>query len=146
MDHRTKRNPNPATPLYKRASRIVLLAGVVLALGGCATFGAVEPRRVSVTDVERMVKNGVPTATILKKMHDSGTVYRLSAAQLAGLHDQGVPDRILNYMQGTYLEAVRNNQALRDENNWEMGEDGYLYSWGHYPWMWGPFSRRGDFR
>lgn len=60
-----------------------------------------------------MSKEGVPAETIVKKMRDSKSVYRLTAAQLAYLHDQGVADRVINYMQQTYLEAVRREQNLR---------------------------------
>jgi hypothetical protein len=45
-------------------------------------------------------------------MRDSGTVYRLTAAQLAQLHDQGVADPVIDYMQQTYLNAV-----LREQRN-----------------------------
>ena len=43
-------------------------------------------------------------------------------AQLARLHDQGVgvADPVINYMQQTYLEAVRREQNLADWNTREM--------------------------
>ena len=40
--------------------------------------------------------------------------------QLARLHDQGVADAVINYMQQTYLEAVRREQNLADWNTREM--------------------------
>jgi hypothetical protein len=41
-------------------------------------------------------------------------------AQLARLHDQGVADAVINYMQQTYLEAVRREQNLAGWNSREM--------------------------
>ena len=46
--------------------------------------------------------------------------------QLARLHDQGVADPMINYMQETYLEAVRREQNLADWNTREM--------WGDHFW------------
>src|SRR5437016_3809157 len=43
--------------------------------------------------------------------------------QLARLHDQGVADPVINYMQQTYLEAVRWEQNLADWNTREMWGD-----------------------
>jgi hypothetical protein len=50
-------------------------------------------------------------------------VYPLTAAQLAELHDMGVSDPVLNYMQQTYIEAQRQQQSRDD---WDSGS------------MWGP--------
>jgi len=47
-------------------------------------------------------------------------------AQLARLHDQVVADAVINYMQQTYLEAVRREQNLADWNTREM--------WGDHFW------------
>ena len=96
----------------------------LIALGGCAAvgFGQSKPP-VMVSEVVRMSEEGIPPQTIVKKMRDSGTVYRLSAAQLAQLHDQGVQDQVINYMQQTYLDAVRREQDLAHWNEWEMWED-----------------------
>ena len=73
-----------------------------------------------------MSEEGIPPETIVKKMGDSKTVYRLSASQLAQLHDQGVDDQVINYMQQSYLDAVRREQDLADWNEWEM--------WGGHFW------------
>ena len=69
-----------------------------------------------------MSKENVPAETIVNKMRDSRAVYRLNAAQLAKLHDQGVADLVLNYMQETYLNAVR-REDLADWSTREMWRD-----------------------
>ena len=93
----------------------------VTLLSGCATFGFKTPEPVTVSQVIQMSKEDVPPETIVKKMRDSGAVYRFTAAQLAELHDQ-----VLDYMQQTYIEAERREQRRAD---WDTG-----YTWG----PWGP--------
>jgi hypothetical protein len=101
----------------------VLLIGATL-LDGCSTFGFKQPDPVTISQVIQMNKDGVPTDSIIKAMRDSDAVYRLTAAQLAELHDMGLPDPVLNYMQQTYIEAERRQQSADD--------------WGEQ--MWGPYS------
>jgi len=42
------------------------------------------------------------------------------------LHDRGVADPVLNYMQQTYIEAERREQSAED---WERDD-----KWGPYDW------------
>ena len=102
----------------------MFLAGSAL-LGGCAGFEQTKPP-VMVSEVILMSKENVPAEIIVNKMRDANTVYRLTAAELAYLHDQGVADPVINYMQQTYLEAVRREQNLADWNSREM--------WGDHFW------------
>ena len=44
----------------------------------------------------------MPAETIVKKMRDS-----TDSSQLAHLHGRGVSDSVIDYMQQSYLEAVR---------------------------------------
>jgi hypothetical protein len=107
----------------RRMSLSMVLAGSAL-LNGCAALGVDQSEQpVMVSEVIRMSKENVPAETIVNKMRDSRAVYRLNAAQLAKLHDQGVADLVLNYMQETYLNAVRREQDLADWSTREMWRD-----------------------
>ena len=107
----------------RQMSLSMLLAGSAL-LSGCAALGVDQSEQpVMVSEVIRMSKENVPAETIVNKMRDSRAVYRLNAAQLAQLHDQGVADLVLNYMQETYLNAVRREQDLADWSTREMWRD-----------------------
>ena len=109
--------------LQRQGSASTFLVGSA-PLGGCARVEFEQTKTaVMVSEVILMSKEGVPAETIVKKMCDSKSVYRLTAAQLAYLHDQGVADRVINYMQQTYLEAVRREQNLADWNTREMWRD-----------------------
>ena len=117
MIERLKKHWNRRGPLS------VALAGSAL-LSGCAAMGFNQSKPpVTVSEVIRMSKENVPAETIVDKMHDTGTVYRLNAAQLAQLHDQGVSDSVLNYMQESYLNAARREQGQADWNTREMWRD-----------------------
>ena len=107
----------------RRMSVTMVLAGGAL-LSGCAALGVDQSEQpVMVSEVIRMSRENVPAETIVNKMRDSRAVYRLNAAQLAQLHDQGVADLVLNYMQETYLNAVRREQDLADWSTREMWRD-----------------------
>ena len=93
-------------------------------LSGCAALG-LEQRKppVTVSEVIQMTQEGVPAENIIARMRDAKTVYRLDAAELAQLHDRGVADPVINYMQQTYLGAVRREQSRADWDDWEMWRD-----------------------
>lgn len=115
-----------------RRARWMLLV-VPLALGGCATFVLGRPEPFTVDQVVAMSRAGQPADAILARMRKSGTVYRLDAGQLAKLHDEGVPDPVLDYMQDTYLASVRRRQELEDWDYW-TDVDGYWYGGLPYGW------------
>jgi len=130
--------------LTGRSVVVTTLAVLLLLMAGCSTLdqGVHRPNPVTIAMVREMSKAGVPAETIIQKMRDSGTVYRLTAAQLARLHDEGVPNKVINYMQQTYLSAVRHNQALADQNYWALESDGYWYGGLPFGWPgeWGGFN------
>jgi hypothetical protein len=106
-----------------RLLRIPALAlisfALVSSLSGCATLFK-QPETVTVGQVIEMSKEGVPAETIVEKMRESGTVYPLTAAQLSELHDLGVTDQVIDYMQQTYIEAERRDQSRDDWGDWNM--------------------------
>ena len=106
----------------------IFICGLSLSVFAGCTFPLSNPRPpVTVPQILEMSEAGVPPDTIVQKMRDSGTVYRLQASQLAKLKEQGMPDAVLNYMQQTYLDAVRTDQSRADFNNWAMIGDGDVY-------------------
>ena len=95
-----------------RGSASILLVCVTL-LSGCSTFGFKKSDPITVGQVIQMSKDDVPPETIVKKMQDSESVYRFTAAQLAELHDMGVGDPVLNYMQQTISRRSVDSKASR---------------------------------
>lgn len=126
------------TSFGRRSRRKIPALGFLICmslLAGCATLGSEETKPpITVGEVIQMSTHGVPVETVIQKMRTSGTVYRLTAAQLAQLHDQGVPDPVINYMQQTYLDAVRQDESLQDWQYWTAGADGFWYGGPYYGW------------
>jgi hypothetical protein len=117
-----------------RGAAALVVAVGLLALSGCATLTGAPPAAVTVGQIIKMSHEGLPPRDIIKLMQDSGTAYRLSASQLADLRQKGVSDAVINYMQQTYLNAVRENQVRQDPAYWYLGPDGYYYSGPPYGW------------
>jgi hypothetical protein len=111
--------------LSQRQGLALIFLTCVTLFSGCATLGFKQPEPVTVGQVIEMSKEGVPAETIVRKMRDSETVYRLTAAQLAELHDMGIADQVLDYMQQTYIEAERREQSRDDWGERDMWGVGF---------------------
>ncbi len=121
--------------------RIGVVLMMLAALAGCATMeNALRgPDPLSVSEIVDMSRAGVPSTEICSEIQRTGTVYRLSASQLADLRQQGVSDDVINYMQKTYLEAVAADSAFAADGMWTMEDDGFWYGGSPYGWpgpMW----------
>jgi hypothetical protein len=130
----------------------MLLIGVsFIFIQSCAGVRGYGVPPVTVPEIVKMSKEGVPAQDIIKKMKKSHTVYRLKADQLAQLKEEGVSGEVLNYMQHTYVESVRRNQQLEDWSYWWPGWDGYWYGgpafgwpYDYWNWYWGDDFNWGD--
>lgn len=122
--------------MLPRLMRLFSVASLSLLLAACATLPTPAP--VKVAEVIQLSRAGTPPGQIIQKMRDAGMVYRLDASQIAQLQRDGVADPVLNYMQNTYIEAVRRDQRLRDWNRWWPDDDGYFYGGCYYQsWPYG---------
>lgn len=86
-----------------RCLLVMLLASA--ALSACA--GVPRPAPLTTAEIVQMSQRRISDDTIIDRSRASGAVYRLSAAELVKLHDQGVSDAVLNAMQNTHIEEVR---------------------------------------
>jgi hypothetical protein len=114
-------------------STYLLIILSTLQLAGCASIGSGTQSPVSVAQIMEMSQDKVPAYEIIKRIRKSGTVYRPSAAQLVTLSDLGVSDPVINYMQRTYLEAVRREHRLQGWDHWTE-VDGWWYGGRPYGW------------
>jgi hypothetical protein len=115
-----------------RPTPLVVTLSVSL-MAGCSMILSEPPPPVTVSQIIQMSNAKIPPEELLQKMRDSGTVYRLEASRLARLKEQGVPDAVLDYVQQTYLDAVRRDQSQEDFDSWALLDDGFLYGG---PWWW----------
>jgi hypothetical protein len=108
----------------------LLFAGALLFAGGCATLNQPRPEPPTPEQIVQLSQEGKSADDIVKLMKDARAVYELSASQLADLRQRGVPDKVIDYMQATYLEQARREEALRQSH--------YYGPWGY----WGPVHPR----
>ena len=113
----------------KRFVTILLLG----ALAGCASFEKLPPPP-TVAEILQMAKAGQSADAIIQRMEESRAVYQLPASELARLREQGVPDKVIDYIQQAYIEAVRYAE-------WARARDAYFYPpfappFRRYPYGW----------
>jgi len=100
---------------YGRLPRNVAALLCLVLLAACAA----TPRRAppSIDQVVEMSQAGKPADEIIRELQDTRAVYPLTGSQIARLHDQGVPDVVLDYLQNAYAESIRWDARLRYENS-----------------------------
>ena len=99
---------------------------LLLFIAGCVTVPAPAP--LSAVDVIALSKDGKSAKDIIAELQRTNTVIPLRASDYVALHDQGVPDEVLNYLQLVQIEEVR----------WR--ERSLYWGWGY---GWGPCPYRG---
>jgi hypothetical protein len=92
--------------------RTLSMAFAAVILMGCAT--PPRPIPLSQGDVISMVKAGVTDEEIMRRIDDTRTVFRLSSDDVVRLRNDGVSDRVVNYMLDTYVRAVAAEQRRQD--------------------------------
>jgi hypothetical protein len=107
---------------------------LLLALAGCASLSQPRPKPPTLDEIVEMSKSGVAADEIIRKLGESDAVYALSASDVVRLHQRGVPEAVLDYMQRAYIEDVRDEEALRAYHR---------YGWYYDPW---PYYRYRPFR
>lgn len=84
----------------------------------------------------------MPAEEIITRMQEARAVYRLPASELAKLREQGVTDRVIDYMNQTQIAAARREEAWHqfDRYMWYGWPYGYPYRWYGPPYApFGPF-------
>jgi len=89
-----------------------------LALPACATtyppFSSVPLyNRYSIDDIVKMANSGVPSREIIARLQAANGFYPLRPSEYVLLHQRGVPDDVLDYMQETYVRQVRHEERFQ---------------------------------
>lgn len=93
-----------STPRYS-----LIFISLALLLGGCATL----PTAPTVDDALALAKAGASPDSIILRMQQSRATYRLSASDILRLHAEGMPSPVLDYMQQTQIESVRDDERFK---------------------------------
>ena len=96
-----------------RASLPHLAAFFLGVLSGCA--GPQRPPPPAIEQIVTMAQAGTPAEEIVRELQKSHAVYPLTASQIVRLHEQGVPDAVLDYMQNAYAENIRWNARMQND-------------------------------
>jgi len=107
---------------------ICLSAGFACAalLAGCAGMDRRPPPTLE--QVVEMSQAGMAAEEIIRKLQETRAVYPLTGSQIARLHDQGVADTVLDYLQNAYTESVRRDSRLHYENTFFWPDCFYCYN------------------
>lgn len=105
-----------------------------LLLAGCASWTKPLPPAPTIEEIVQWSAEKQPPEDIIARMRASRAVYRLSASELAALKARGVHDKVIDYMQETYIAAERweEYQQTRDQY--------FFYGWPGYPGFYHPFG------
>ncbi len=120
--------------IIKHVLFLLAISAGFLLVQSCVVYQGYRVPPVTVSEIVQMSKDSIPAKEIISKIQNSHTVYRLKADQLAELKKEGVSSDVINYMEQTHLEAVRQNQQLEDLNYWWPGWDGYWYGGPAFGW------------
>ena len=60
-----------------------------------------EPEPFTETEIIRMTKEGKPAEEIIQKIQESRTIYIMDAKDVIKLHENGVDDRVIDFMLET---------------------------------------------
>ena len=120
--------------IIKRVLFLMTIGAGLLLVQSCVVYQDYRVPPVTVSEIVQMSKDSVPAKEIISKIQNSHTVYRLKADQLAQLEKEGVAPDVINYMEQTHLDAIKQNQQLDDWNYWWPGWDGYWYGGPAFGW------------
>lgn len=102
-----------------------LFAAVLLA--ACATL----PPAPTVDEALQMSQAGQSPDAIIARMQASRAVYHLSASDIVRLSQAGMPAAVLDHMQQTRLDEVRQEERQRA---WMERNPRWGPGWGWYRW------------
>lgn len=94
---------------------------LLLLAAGCATLDHAPP--LTGADIVARAREGRTPQQIIEELKRTNTVLPLQASDFVRLHEAGVPDEVLDYLQRAQIEEIR----WRDQFSY-----GYWYGPGYY--------------
>jgi hypothetical protein len=113
-------------PIRFHAIAAVLLCLVLVS--SCAGLQHRPPP--SIDQIVEMANAGKPAEEIVRELQETRAVYPLTASQIIKLHEQGVPDAVLDYMQNAYADNIRWQARSQYEGAYFWYDCFYCY---HHP-------------
>lgn len=102
----------------RRPVRSTLFLLIALALAGCASL----PQPLTSDDALAMAKAGKHPEDIITAMRASHSQYDLTTAEIIRLHQAGLPEKVIDHMRETQLDAVRAQERQNELRvHWWLG-------------------------
>jgi hypothetical protein len=86
--------------MWKQAALLPLLV-----VAACASVERLPP--LSGADIVMLARNGKSAPEIIDEIRRTDTVLPLQASDYVRLHDEGVPDQVLDYLQLVQIDDIR---------------------------------------
>ena len=111
---------------------LALLAAFVL----CSCASVQGPPPLTAAQIVELSRGGKSPAEIIGELQRTNTVLALQGSDIVGLHNAGVPDPVLDYLQRAQIDEIRWR-----ERAWSggYGYGGFYRGWGPCPFP----ARRG---
>ncbi len=89
-----------------------MLSGLLAAalVSGCATLAGPPP--LTRDDIVRLSKAGESPQAIIDRLQATDTVIPLTGSDIVRLHQQGVPEEVLDYLQQAQIAEMRRREAM----------------------------------
>ena len=84
--------------------RTLAFSALWLLLGGCATLDSPPP--LSGAEIVELARAGKTAPEIIAELQRTDTVLALAASDIVNLHEAGVPDEVLDYLQRVQIDAL----------------------------------------
>ena len=142
----------------------LLISIIMLGLNGCAGTPQREPAiqrisaeeldkllpppvaTLSLADIVQLAKQSIPAEEIIKKIQDSNSQYALTPSQYLDLSQQGVPTKVLDYMQArheqilkeSFAEELNKREQAKVKEQEKLKKELMLRRYPYYDPFWGP--------
>lgn len=113
---------------------LLCITSGILLLQSCVVYQQSREPSVKVPEILQMSKDGVTSKDIIQKIKKSRMVFTLKVDELAKLQKLGVSDSVINYMEQTHFNAIRQDTRNENSYNWGPGWGGYYYGYPYYGW------------
>lgn len=106
-----------------------------------ARIGLTYPKPVTLDEVVALTRAKTAPEEIVRRMQQSGSVYRLTPQEVQGLRDAGVAQSVIDHMTAQQrAEAERRQRAADEEALRRRYNDPFYWPYGpHYPPYYGPY-------
>jgi len=84
--------------------RTLAFSALLLSLAGCAALDSPPP--LSGAEIVELARSGKTVPEIVAELQRTATVLPLSASDIVSLHEAGVPDEVLDYLQRAQIDAL----------------------------------------